>query len=40
MQTPFVYLIPGFSEPSTGSLIVSGVVSLITVAVFLRIKLG
>ena len=40
MQTSFVYLILGFSEPSTGSLVVSGLVSLITLAVFLRIKLG
>ena len=40
MQTLFVYLILGIFEPSTGSLIVSGLVSLITLTVFLRIKLG
>jgi len=40
MQTPFVNLIFGFSEPSTRVLIVAGLVSLIALAVFLRIKLG
>lgn len=39
MQTPF-YLILGFLEPSTGALIVTGSLSLIALAVFLRIKLG
>jgi len=40
MQTPFVYMILEFSEPSPGSLIVIGALSLIALSVFLRIKLG
>jgi hypothetical protein len=40
MQTPFVYLISGFSKPSPRVLIAAGLVSLIVLAVFLRIKLG
>jgi hypothetical protein len=40
MQTPCAHLILGFFEPSTGSLIVAGLLSLISFAAFLRMKLG
>jgi hypothetical protein len=40
MQTPFVDLILGFWEPTTAGLIASALLFLISLAVFLRIKLG
>lgn len=40
MQTLFIDSLCEISVPSTGSLMVIAVVSLIALAVFLRIKLG
>jgi hypothetical protein len=40
MQTPLIDLLFGIAEPSTRDLIVAGVISLVLLAVFLRMKLG
>ena len=40
MQTPPIDLLFGIAEPSTRDLIVAGVVTVVMLAVFLRIKLG
>jgi hypothetical protein len=40
MQTLFIDSVLGISVPSTGSLMLVAVVSLIALVVFLRIKLG
>jgi hypothetical protein len=37
---PFIDLLFGIAEPSTRDLIVAGVVTVVLLAVFLRIKLG
>lgn len=40
MPTPLIDLLYGICETSTRDLIVAGVVSLVLLAVFLRMKLG
>lgn len=40
MLTPFIGLLFGIGETSTRDLIVAGVVLLVLLAVFLRMKLG
>jgi hypothetical protein len=40
MPTPLIDLLYGIGETSTRDLIVAGVVSLVLLAVFLRMKLG
>jgi hypothetical protein len=40
MQIPLIDFLLAIAEPSTRGLIVAGVLSLVLLAVFLRIKLG